>query len=161
MRGLILGAIAGAAGTMALDVAGYADMAVRGRTASDMPAEVIRRLALMAGIEQLSTPSDESDEATKNRRSALGAISGYTIGTTLGALYGLTAYPSSKNRRIALRAVVLGALALAASDVPGTLLGVTNPAEWPASDWISDIVPHLAYGIVTAASFEAIARARG
>ena len=45
MRGLILGAIAGAAGTMALDVAGYADMAIRGRTPSDLPAEVIRRLA--------------------------------------------------------------------------------------------------------------------
>jgi hypothetical protein len=158
MRGLILGAIAGAAGTMALDVVSYADMALRGRASSDMPAEVIRRLALMAGIEQLSVPSDEADEATKNRRSALGALAGYKIGIMLGALYGLTAYPPSKDRGIAMRSIVLAALAMAASDVPATLLGVTNPAAWPPSGWISDIVPHLAYGIVTAAAFEEIAR---
>jgi hypothetical protein len=160
MRGLILGAIAGAAGTVALDIAGYADMAVRGRSGSDMPAEVIRRLAAKAGISALGVPNDDADERTKNRRSALGAIAGYKIGIMLGALYGLASYRSSRKRGIVLRSVLLGAMAMAASDVPATLLGITNPAEWPASGWLSDIVPHACYGLVTAAAFEAIAPSR-
>lgn len=142
---------------MALDIASYADMALRGRAASDTPAEVIRRLAAKAGIASLSVPNDDTDDATKNRRSALGALAGYKIGITLGALYGLASYPSSRDRGIVMRSIVLCALAMAASDVPATLLEVTDPAEWGASGWIADIVPHAAYGLVTAAVFEAIA----
>ena len=33
-------------------------------------------------------------------------------------------------------------------------LGVTDPREWELSDWVSDVVPHLAYGAVTAGSLE-------
>jgi hypothetical protein len=157
MRGLILGAIAGAAGTMALDIASYADMALRGRGASDLPAEVIRRLAAKAGIAALSVPSDDADDATKSRRTALGALGGYKVGILLGALYGLASYPASKDRGIVMRSLVLCALAMAASDVPATMLEATNPAEWGASGWIGDIVPHAAYGLVTAAAFEFIA----
>ena len=159
MRGLILGAIAGAAGTMALDVAGYADMAIAGRTASDMPGEVIRRIAAKAGITWLSIPSEEADEQTKNRRSALGALAGYGIGIGLGALYGAIGSLLPDERRGTLtQAVVLGALAMAASDVPANALGATNLAEWTPASWLSDIVPHAAYGIVTASVFAAIAR---
>jgi hypothetical protein len=157
MRGLILGAIAGAAGTMALDCAGYVDMAVRGRGSSNLPAEVIRRLAENAGISALSVPDDEADDATKSRRTALGALSGYEIGIILGALYGLASYPSTKKRGIVFRSMVLTLLAMAASDIPATVLGLTNPAEWGTSGWISDLWPHAAYGLVTAAVFETIA----
>jgi hypothetical protein len=157
MRGLILGAIAGAAGTVALDLAGYTDMVLSGRGGSDLPAEVIRRLAEKAGITSLSVPSDEADEKTKNRRIALGAIGGYKVGILIGALYGLASYPSTKKRGIVRRSLVLCALAMAGSDVPATMLEATNPADWGASGWISDIVPHLAYGVVTAAVFETIA----
>ncbi len=157
MRGLILGAIAGAAGTIALDMAGYVDMAVRGRGASDTPAEVIRRLALKLGIGALGVPSDTAPEALKNRRSALGALAGYKIGIVLGAIYGLASYPAPQGRGIVLRSLVLGAMAMAASDVPATALDVTNPAGWSAADWMSDIVPHAAYGLVTAAVFETVA----
>lgn len=31
------------------------------------------------------------------------------------------------------------------------VLGVTDPRTWPASPWVADIVPHLAYGAATAA----------
>jgi hypothetical protein len=156
MRGLMLGAIAGAAGTMALDVVSYGDMALRGRASSDMPAEVIRRLAARAGITALSIPSEEADDATKNRRSALGAISGYTIGMLIGALYGAVAYRHPE-RDLVLRAVLLGGLAMAASDVPAVLLGATDLAEWTPGSWVSDIVPHLAFGIVTAGAFATMA----
>ncbi len=157
MRGLILGAIAGAAGTMALDYVSYLDMALRGRAPSDLPADVIRRLALKAGFLSFGSAGDGIDDETKNRRSALGALSGYKIGIVLGALYGAASYPPEKKRGIALRALVLGGLAMAASDVPAAALGATNLAEWGVSGWLSDIVPHAAYGLVTAAVFETIA----
>jgi hypothetical protein len=51
---------------------------------------------------------------------------------------------------------VLGAAAMAGSDVPATFLGVTDPTTWSRTAWLSDIVPHLVYGAVTAAAFRAI-----
>ncbi len=35
-----------------------------------------------------------------------------------------------------------------------TLLGVTDPRTWPVSSWVADVVPHVAYGAVTAAVLE-------
>jgi hypothetical protein len=32
-----------------------------------------------------------------------------------------------------------------------TALGVTDPRSWDATSWLSDVIPHLAYGAVTAA----------
>lgn len=160
MRGLVLGAIAGAAGTLALDMVSYADMAVRGRSSSDLPAEVVRRLAIKAGVGALSVPSDQADEKLKNRRNALGALSGYEIGLLIGALYGLASERSPGDRGLLARALILGAAAMAASDVPATMLDATDPKEWSPASWLSDIVPHVAYGMVTAAAFAAIARPR-
>jgi hypothetical protein len=33
-------------------------------------------------------------------------------------------------------------------------MGVTDPRSWPVSSWLSDLLPHLAYGFATAAVFE-------
>jgi hypothetical protein len=156
MRGLWVGAVAGAAGTMALDVVSYGDMLLRGRQSSDLPAEVVRRLAAKAGNTQLSVPSEEASETLKNRRSALGALSGYAIGITIGALYGAVSLAAGTKRGLLLRTVALGAIAMAASDVPASMLGATNPKEWSASSWASDIMPHIAYGLATAAVVAAI-----
>ena len=35
---------------------------------------------------------------------------------------------------------------MAATDAGNVALGLTDPREWSASDWLSDLVPHLAYG---------------
>lgn len=156
MRGLLAGALAGAAGTLALDVVSYGDMALRGRSASTMPAEVVRRLAVKAGYAPLSIPAEEASETTNNRRSALGALSGYAIGISIGAAYGIISLAAGTKRQLFLRTVVLGAVAMAASDVPATLLGATNLKEWTATSWVSDIVPHVAYGLTTAAVVSAL-----
>lgn len=156
MRGLLAGAVAGAAGTLALDVVSYGDMALRGRKSSDMPAEVVRRLAERAGNVPLGMPNDEAPESTKNRRSALGALSGYGIGITIGVLYGGLSLVTGTKRGLLLRTLALGALAMAASDVPATLLGAANPKEWSATSWTSDIMPHVAYGLATAAVVAAL-----
>ena len=156
MRGVLLGAVAGAAGTMALDMVSYGDMALRGRQSSDMPAEVVRRLAEKAGNAALSVPSEEASDTTKNRRTALGSLSGYAIGISIGAAYGALSLAAGSKRLFLLRTLALGAIAMAASDVPASLLGATNVKEWSVSSWASDIIPHVAYGLATAAVVAAI-----
>jgi hypothetical protein len=158
MRGLTLGAVAGAAGTLALDMISYGDMAVRGRASSDMPAEVVRRVSEKVDFTPLSVPNERADDVTKNRRSAVGALTGYSIGIGIGALYGACAYAMPPGRRGTLnQSLFLAGIAMAASDVPAQLLGATNVKEWSPASWASDIVPHIAYGVITAAVFAAIA----
>lgn len=156
MNSLFFGAAAGAAGTMALDVTTYADMAVRGRGSSNVPADVIRRMAARAGLKPLAETDEQSSDALKNRRTALGALSGYAIGLTIGATYG-AAHGLFSKLPIGAKALLLGGLAMAASDIPAAKLEATDPKTWGIDGWISDIVPHLMYGLVTVAVFDAIA----
>ena len=155
MNAVVLGAIAGAAGTLALDVASYGDMAVRGRAASDLPAEVIRRAAKRVGVGALGKSDEDSGPELKARRSALGALSGYGVGVGIGMLYGALR-PLTRGVPLPLAALALGALAMAAADVPAARLQATNPRDWGAAGWISDAIPHLAYGLVTAAVLEGL-----
>lgn len=145
MSTMIHGAIAGAVGTMALDVTSYADMALRARSSSPLPAEVVKRISQRAGL------PIEND----NRASALGAISGYMVGVGVGALYGAIR-PRVRRAPLMLAAVGLAAAAMAASDVPATRLGATDPRTWGVGGWVSDLIPHFAYGLVTAAVFDAV-----
>jgi hypothetical protein len=55
-----------------------------------------------------------------------------------------------------LGTVVTGGLAMLGSDAPMALLRVSDPRTWSRTDWISDAVPHLAYGAVTAATYAAV-----
>lgn len=66
------GLMAGVIGTVALNMTTYADMAIRGRPASNVPAKLIGTQAEDAGIKSLANNAD-SDTAS-NRRSGLGAI---------------------------------------------------------------------------------------
>ncbi|MDP9025890.1 MAG: hypothetical protein M3N13_11010 [Candidatus Eremiobacteraeota bacterium] len=155
MHQLVRGAIAGAAGTMALDISTYVDMAARGRESSTMPSEVVRRIAERAGIPALSTPSEVSTAKTKARRSALGALCGYAVGVGIGTLYGALR-PSLRRIPAPAMAIVLGAAAMAASDVPAARLGATDLKTWGVSGWLADALPHGVYGLVTAAVVDAL-----
>jgi hypothetical protein len=154
-RSLLVGAVAGAAGTVALDVATYADMLWRGRPASEVPARTAARVAERAGID-LALQDGASAEQVKNRQSGLGALLGYGTGLGVGTLYGMVR-PILGNIPTPVAGVLLGAAAMAASDVPSAALGSTNPREWTAESWAADIVPHLVYGLVTAAAYNAFA----
>lgn len=156
MNKLLLGAVAGASGTMALDIVSYADMALQGRAPSTMPADVIRRIAARAGISSLSAPDEQSSQHVKNRRSALGALSGYAVGLCIGVSYA-AAGGAFRRAPLWVKAGLLGALALAAADIPAMKLGATDLRTWGVGGWMSDIVPHVAYGLVTAAAFDAMA----
>lgn len=163
---IVAGMVAGAAGTLALNVAGYVDMLVRGRPASRLPADVAGKLAEEIGlpldfdIELDASASDDDDEDDVNvrlasRQEALGALLGYANGMGIGAAYGILRLVLPRPPTW-LAGAALGSLAMAASDYPATRLGLTDPQTWSRADWMADVVPHMAFGVVTAATFEAI-----
>ena len=148
---VVRGAAAGAAGTTALNAVTYADMAVRGRPASSTPEQTVEKLAQAAHIE---VPGD--DETRSNRLSGLGPLTGIATGVGVGAVAGLLA----RGTRLPTPALagVVGAAAMLGSNGPMTALGITDPRTWSASSWVSDVVPHLAYGVVTAAVARGLVR---
>src|SRR5947209_18142861 len=88
LRDTLAGVAAGAAGTVALDVATYADMAIRGRPSSEVPTKVAGALTQRLGISLFGDGPAASDDAASNRRSAIGSLMGYVTGVGLGALVG-------------------------------------------------------------------------
>lgn len=160
---IVAGLVAGAAGTLALNVTGYVDMLVRGRAASRLPADVAGKLADEIGLPldfdielDASTDDDEEqDSRIASRQEALGALLGYANGLGIGAAYGMLRLVLPRPPTW-LAGAGLGSLAMAASDYPAAKLGLTDPQTWSRADWMADVVPHMAFGVVTAAAFEAI-----
>jgi hypothetical protein len=155
IRGLLLGAIAGAAGNLTLEIVTYGDMLLRGRAASSVPANTVRILADEFGIEALS--SEASGELVETRRSAAGALLGYALGIGLGGAYGLVR-PGLRRASTPLAGVAVGLAAMTAADASYAVTGSSDPRTWTIADWISDLVPHMVYGLVTVATYESIAR---
>lgn len=54
--------------------------------------------------------------------------------------------------------MALGALAMAGADGPLVGLGLTDPGDWAAADWASDVIPHLGYGAAAYATLAALSR---
>ncbi|WP_196791527.1 hypothetical protein [Motilibacter deserti] len=144
------GIAAGAAGTTVLNAVTYLDMALRGRPASQAPDQLVERLAADVG-----TQVPGSGETADNRRSALGALAGIATGVSVGVAASL-ARTAGVRAPAPLGALLTGAVAMAASDVPLALTGVSDPRSWSGADWASDVVPHLAYGITTSAALSAL-----
>ncbi|PXY31280.1 hypothetical protein [Prauserella muralis] len=150
MFGSILrGIAAGAAGTTALNATTYLDMAVRGRPSSSTPEQTVEKMAKTAGAD---IPGDE--ETRQSRVSGLGALMGMLSGTTIGAAYG-AARGLGWRPSVLVGSVVTGLGAMVGSAAPMTAMKVTDPREWGVEGWVSDAVPHLAYGLVTAATYAA------
>jgi hypothetical protein len=146
------GALAGAAGTTALNAATYLDMAARGRPSSSTPQDTVEAMARTIGAE---VPGDE--ETRQNRLSGLGALLGTVSGVGVGALLGTLRYAGLR-LPAPLATLAAGAAAMAASNGGMTALGVTDPRQWDANGWLSDALPHLAYGAVTIATLHALDR---
>jgi hypothetical protein len=99
----------------------------------------------------------KEDEQAQNRLSAMGALFGHVTDLGVGTVYGVLSQGGTRTH-LPLAALGLGAAAMAGSDVPIAATGVSDPTTWPVSSWVSDIVPHLAYGIATAIAFDAFTR---
>lgn len=145
------GAAAGAAGTTALNALTYLDMAVRGRPSSSTPESTVEKVAdvLHTGI-----PGDE--ESRQNRLHGLGPLTGLATGVVVGAGYGAV---DAWGRRppTPVGALVVGLGAMVVANGPMAVLGVTDPRSWDVTAWLSDVVPHVAYGLVTAYTYAAMA----
>jgi hypothetical protein len=149
---LLRGAAAGAAGTTALNALTYLDMAVRGRGASSTPEQTVEKLAVKAHV-----PIPGRGEQRENRVQALGALTGLAAGTGVGALVGL-ARAAGFRPGPTVGAALITAGVLVGTNGPMTALRVTDPRTWSAADWVSDLVPHLAYGVVVATTMDAFDR---
>jgi len=146
---MVRGAAAGAAATTALNAVTYLDMAVRGRGTSSTPEDTVDKMAATAHV---TIPGDE--QKRQNRVQGLGPLMGLVAGVGVGVLAGLaraSGYRSSRPVGITLTTLVV----LMAANGPMTVLGVTDPRTWSATDWISDVVPHLAYGVVVKTTMDA------
>ena len=144
MKDVVLrGAAAGAAGVSAVNLVTYLDMVLSGRSESELPAQ-----ATGAALERLGVHVPGDREQRDNRHGALGALAGMSNGVAIGVLASLA-------RRYGIRlpapvtAIALGAVAMAAADVPAAASGATRPQDWDVQDWARDVVPHLVFGVVT------------
>lgn len=150
-REVLSGIAAGAAGTTALNAVTFLDMAVRARPASSTPQQTVRRTEELTHL-TLSEQGPDSEPA-QNRRSGIGSLLGVAAGLGTGAVYGLLR-PKLGRVPIVLLGVVAGLGANVGTTGPMAALGITDPRSWPPSSWASDLVPHLAYGLVTAVVFD-------
>ncbi|GAA1264401.1 hypothetical protein [Arthrobacter pascens] len=147
---LTAGAVAGAAGTTALNAVTYLDMVWRGRPASSTPEATVRKLADVTGI---SIPGAEEERTNRiaGVGPLLGILAGVSVGAALGGLRAAGYRPGLVGTSLT---AVAGALVV--GNGPMTALGVTDPRTWSRTDWLSDVVPHLAYGIAAGAALEAL-----
>jgi hypothetical protein len=155
LRRLLQGAAAGAAGTTALNALTYLDMALRGRPSSSTPEQTVEKLSASVGV---GIPGD--DGTRPNRVQGIGALMGLATGVLVGAALGAAddVLGGALHR---LPAGVLGTGvatgALVGANGPMAVMGISDPRTWSASDWASDLIPHLGYGLVTALTYSAIA----
>ena len=148
-RRLLRGAASGAVGTTVLNTVTYSDMLLRGRPSSSVPANAAGILAEGVGIAPLRTGSDE--RKAEHRREAAGALLGYATGVGVG-MVAAVALDHSRGEHLIRNGALLGLAAMATGDGPIVLAGVSDPRTWSPADWLSDIIPHVAYGLATAAA---------
>ncbi|WP_017972682.1 hypothetical protein [Actinopolyspora halophila] len=145
------GVLAGAAGTTALNTTTCLDMTLRGRPASTTPEQTVRRAEELIG--RRTDPAGTETTKAQGRRSGLGALLGIATGIGVGLCYG-----ALRSRLPLAPLPVMSAAAATAANAgsvaPMTALGVTDPRQWSGGSWMSDLVPHLAYGIATALVYE-------
>jgi hypothetical protein len=145
---VLRGAAAGAAASTALNAVTYLDMTFRGRGTSSTPEQTVEKLASKAGI-----PLGEG-EARRNRLQGLGPLTGLAAGIGMGVLVGLLRAAGLRTQPLVGTALITGGV-MAAANGPMVAMGITDPRSWSATDWISDVVPHLAYGAVVKATMDA------
>ncbi len=119
-------------------------MALRARPASETPQQTVEAMADRAHVD---VPGD--DEQRAHRLEGLGPLLGIAAGVGAGAVLGVA---RAAGLRVPLPASIAIAsfAALVVGNGPMTALGITDPRQWSATDWASDVVPHVAYGAVAA-----------
>lgn len=146
MRSLTRGLAAGAVGTTVLNAVTYLDMALTGRPASSAPVDTVEAAADLVGLDLPTAGS---------RDEAYGALAGLATGVGVGAVAGLVRGSGIRLPFLA-EAAVVGFGAMAATDGPMAVLEVTDLTTWGTTDWVRDVVPHLAYGAAVVAALRGL-----
>ncbi|WP_138760363.1 hypothetical protein [Modestobacter altitudinis] len=146
---VLRGAAAGAAGTTALNAVTYLDMVGRGRGTSSTPEQTVEALAEKVHVQ---IPGDEEERS--NRVQGLGPLTGLVAGIGVGVLTGLVRATGFRSQPLVGTALTTVGV-LIASNGPMTVLGITDPRTWSTTDWVSDVVPHLAYAVVVKTTMDA------
>jgi hypothetical protein len=152
LTGFGLGLLAGAAGTTALNLTTYGDMAVRGRPSSTAPENLVEKLAEGVGVD---VPG--AGEVRTNRLTGLAGVAGALTGVVVGGGAGLLR-ACGVRLPLLVAAPLIGLAAMTGADVPLAVTGVSDPRTWKPADWAADAVPHLVYGAVTAIALRALER---
>lgn len=160
-RPLINGLTAGAAGTAVLNTVTYLDMVIRDRPSSNVPAQTAERATDLVGVtleadDEDQGGDDDSPPQGQSRKEGVGALMGYLAGYGVAAAYGALRPTVLAGVPRSVAGVGIAAAATAATVVPYTALGVSDPRTWPPKSWAADIIPHLCYGWATAAAFDAL-----
>ncbi|MGW4973918.1 hypothetical protein ACWEP3_29170, partial [Streptomyces albidoflavus] len=104
------------------------------------------------GVERLAEdtghPVPGEGSTRTNRLTGLGALAGIAAGCGTGAAVAVL-HGAGLRLPWWVGGPLTGALAMAAADLPMAGTKVSDPRTWSGKDWASDIVPHLAYGLVT------------
>lgn len=145
-----IGILAGAAGTLALDVYTYLDILASARPPSTLPATTVRKLAERVGMSDLA----DDDDSAGNRRNGAGALLGYGVGLGAGVGYAALRPYFEDWLPWPIAGVILGASTLALSEGSATALGATDWKDWTASEWLADIIPRTLYGLTVAYVYE-------
>jgi hypothetical protein len=151
--GFLRGAAAGAAGSTALNAATYLDMAIRGRGTSSAPEDLVEAAASRADVKIPGT-----GDVRDNRLAGLGPLAGIGVGVLVGATAGVVHRALRKRGRslpAPVAVILISGAAMALSDVPLKLFGISDPSDWKPTDWAADAIPHLTYGLVTYATLRA------
>ena len=155
LKSALRGLVAGAVGTIALDLATYLDMAIRGRSSSNAPSNMVKIIAEKIHLPLSSQGASSEDQTAQNRESGLGALLGYVNGLGTGVMYAIVRSQFDEIP-VPLAAALVGLTAMAGSDIPLVSLGASDPRTWGIAGWLADAVPHLVYGIVAVATYEAM-----
>jgi hypothetical protein len=143
------GAAAGAVGTSALNTVTYLDMVVRGRASSSTPEDTVEKLAATAHV-----PIPGEGEIREHRVQGLGLLLGLAAGVGVGVLTGLVRAAGLRSSP-PIGALLTASAAMLVGNGPMTVLGITDPRSWTSTDWLSDVLPHLAYGVVVKTTMDA------
>lgn len=80
---------------------------------------------------------------------------GVAVGATAGVLGHLLRH-TDRDLPAPVAVLLIGAAAMALSDVPLRAPGISDPRTWAPKDWAADVVPHLAYGAATYATLRSM-----
>jgi hypothetical protein len=144
------GALSGVIGTLALNAATYADIAMRGRAPSSVPEDTVKATAERAGFDLA-----DDEETAAHRRTGIGALLGYATGLTIGALYGAIR-PLIPRLRLPVAGAAVGVTAMIGANAGAVAAGTTDPRRWGVEGWLADMVPHACFGLATAGMFDVL-----